>query len=103
MILTGDVSGGHGSHIFVSDDFGKSFSHQDLPFVPLMQIMYNPENSNVLLVLSNNVSGWILQRYVLFGCRSAGLYELESSSCVCDLVNLMTLCLHSVYSLTWLW
>lgn len=83
MILTGDVSGGHGSHIFVSDDFGRSFSHQELPFIPLMQIMYNPENSNVLLVLSNNVSGWILQRYVLFGCRSAGLYELESSSCVC--------------------
>uniref|UniRef100_A0A671TIS8 Sortilin 1b n=1 Tax=Sparus aurata TaxID=8175 RepID=A0A671TIS8_SPAAU len=55
VILTGDVSGGHGSHIFVSDDFGRSFSHQELPFIPLMQIMYNPENSNVLLVLSNNI------------------------------------------------
>lgn len=56
MILTGDVSGGHGSRIFVSDDFGKSFTHRDLPFIPLMQITYNPDDSKVLLVLSNNVS-----------------------------------------------
>lgn len=56
MILTADVSGSHGSRIFVSDDFGKSFTHQDLPFVPYMQITYNPENSNVLMALSNKVS-----------------------------------------------
>uniref|UniRef100_A0A665UWS2 Sortilin-like n=1 Tax=Echeneis naucrates TaxID=173247 RepID=A0A665UWS2_ECHNA len=55
VILTGDVSGGHGSRIFVSNDFGKSFTHRDLPFIPLMQITYNPDDSNVLLALSNNV------------------------------------------------
>lgn len=55
MILTADVSGSQGSRIFVSRDFGKSFTHQDLPFVPFMQITYNPENSNVLMALSNSV------------------------------------------------
>ncbi|KAM8753841.1 sortilin 1b [Acanthopagrus schlegelii] len=63
VILTGEVSGGHGSRIFVSDDFGKSFSHQDLPFIPLMQIMYNPENSNVLLVLSNKNELWLSEDF----------------------------------------
>lgn len=62
VILTGEVSGGQGSRIFVSNDFGKSFNHQDLPFVPLMQITYNPEDSNVLLVLSNSVSVASLMR-----------------------------------------
>lgn len=56
VILTADVSGSHGSRIFVSDDFGKRFTHQELPFVPFMQIIYNPENSNVLMALSNKVS-----------------------------------------------
>uniref|UniRef100_A0A8C9XME9 Sortilin 1b n=1 Tax=Sander lucioperca TaxID=283035 RepID=A0A8C9XME9_SANLU len=58
VILTGEVSGGHGSRIFVSDDFGKTFTPRDLPFNPLMQITYNPDNSNVLLVLSNSVSNF---------------------------------------------
>lgn len=56
VILTADVSGNHGSRIFVSDDFGKSFTPQQLPFFPLMQITYNPENSSVLMALSSKVS-----------------------------------------------
>ncbi|XP_035015693.1 sortilin 1b [Hippoglossus stenolepis] len=63
VILTGDVSGGHGSRIFTSDDFGKSFTHRDLPFVPLMQITYNPENSNVLLVLSKSNELWLSEDF----------------------------------------
>uniref|UniRef100_A0A8C4HQL7 Sortilin 1b n=1 Tax=Dicentrarchus labrax TaxID=13489 RepID=A0A8C4HQL7_DICLA len=63
VILTGEVSGGHGSRIFVSDDFGKSFSHQDLPFIPLMQITYNPDNSNVLMVLSNSNELWLSEDF----------------------------------------
>ncbi|XP_042347441.1 sortilin 1b [Plectropomus leopardus] len=59
VILTGEVSGGHASRIFVSDDFGKSFTPKDLPFLPLMQMTYNPENSNVLLVLSNSYELWL--------------------------------------------
>lgn len=56
MILTGEVSGGHESRIFVSIDFGRSFMHKDLPFLPMTQITYNPENSDVLVVLSSSVS-----------------------------------------------
>ncbi|KAE8293380.1 Sortilin Precursor [Larimichthys crocea] len=63
VILTGEVSGGHGFRIFVSDDFGKSFSHHDLPFVPLMQITYNPGDSNVLLVLSNSYELWLSEDF----------------------------------------
>lgn len=57
VILTGDVSGSLGSRIFISRDFGNSFEQQDLPFNPLMQITYNPRDANVLLVISNTVSG----------------------------------------------
>uniref|UniRef100_A0A4W6CJ10 Sortilin 1b n=1 Tax=Lates calcarifer TaxID=8187 RepID=A0A4W6CJ10_LATCA len=63
VILTGDVSGGHGSRIFVSDDFGKSFTHRDLPFTPLMQITYNPDDSKVLVVLSNNNEMWLSEDF----------------------------------------
>lgn len=59
VILTGEVSGTLGSRIFLSDDFGKSFTHQDLPFIPLMQIIYNPDNSSELLVLSNHNELWL--------------------------------------------
>ncbi|KAI5610110.1 sortilin 1b precursor [Silurus asotus] len=52
VILTGDVSGSSESRIFLSNDFGKSFNSLDLPFNPRMQIMYNPENSNVLVAIS---------------------------------------------------
>ncbi|KAM3872372.1 sortilin 1b [Diretmus argenteus] len=63
VILTGDMSGGLGSRIFVSDDFGNSFTHHDLPFNPLMQIMYNPHDANVLLVISNNKELWLSENF----------------------------------------
>ncbi|XP_032377305.1 sortilin 1b [Etheostoma spectabile] len=63
VILTGEVSGGHGSRIFVSDDFGETFTPRDLPFNPLMQITYNPDNSNVLLVLSNSYELWLSEDF----------------------------------------
>uniref|UniRef100_A0A3Q4AC26 Sortilin n=1 Tax=Mola mola TaxID=94237 RepID=A0A3Q4AC26_MOLML len=63
VILTADVSGSHGSRIFVSDDFGRGFTHQDLPFIPLSQISYNPDNSSVLLVLSNNNELWLSEDF----------------------------------------
>uniref|UniRef100_A0A673N3K9 Sortilin-like n=1 Tax=Sinocyclocheilus rhinocerous TaxID=307959 RepID=A0A673N3K9_9TELE len=55
VILTGDASGGSGARIFHSRDFGKSFIHTELPFHPLMQIMYNPQNSDVLAAISFNL------------------------------------------------
>lgn len=63
VILTGEVSGGHSSRIFVSNDFGQSFTHQDLPFIPLMQITYNPEDSKVLLVLSTKNEMWLSEDF----------------------------------------
>ncbi|XP_061644020.1 sortilin 1b [Phyllopteryx taeniolatus] len=63
VILTGEVSGGHRSRIFVSSDFGKSFTRQELPFNPLSVITYNPENSNVLLGLSNKKELWLTKDF----------------------------------------
>uniref|UniRef100_A0A8C6TN76 Sortilin 1b n=1 Tax=Neogobius melanostomus TaxID=47308 RepID=A0A8C6TN76_9GOBI len=56
VILTAEVSDTRRTRIFVSNDFGKSFSHHELPFSPLMQISYNPEDCNVLVARSNAVS-----------------------------------------------
>uniref|UniRef100_A0A8B9H7R3 Sortilin 1a n=1 Tax=Astyanax mexicanus TaxID=7994 RepID=A0A8B9H7R3_ASTMX len=55
VILTGDVSDGKASRIFRSMDFGKSFYPSDLPFQPIMQIAYNPENSSILTAISQRV------------------------------------------------
>ncbi|KAI4902300.1 hypothetical protein NFI96_034718 [Prochilodus magdalenae] len=63
VILTGDLSGGTGYRIFLSKDFGKSFSHSDLPFNPQMQIMYNPQNSNVLVAISSKYDLWISEDF----------------------------------------
>lgn len=77
VILTADVSGNHGSRIFFSDDFGKSFTPQELPFFPFMQITYNPENSNVLMALSNKVcSGYALDVVYLQFRFSANLTSI---------------------------
>ncbi|XP_068589882.1 sortilin 1b [Cebidichthys violaceus] len=63
VILTGDVSGSYGSRIFVSNDFGKSFTPRDLTFIPLTQITYNPDNSNVLLALSKSNELWLSEDF----------------------------------------
>ncbi|CAL8259157.1 unnamed protein product [Gadus morhua 'NCC'] len=59
VIMTGDVSGEQGYRIFASDDFGNSFTQHDLPFIPVMQITYNPRDANVLLVTSNHNQLWL--------------------------------------------
>lgn len=57
MILTAEVSGGsHGGRIFRSSDFAKNFVQTNLPFHPLTQMMYSPQNSDYLLALSTEVS-----------------------------------------------
>uniref|UniRef100_A0A8B9H286 Sortilin 1a n=1 Tax=Astyanax mexicanus TaxID=7994 RepID=A0A8B9H286_ASTMX len=55
VILTGDVSDGKASRIFRSMDFGKSFYPSDLPFQPIMQIAYNPENSSILTAIIDSI------------------------------------------------
>ena len=55
MILTGDLSEKGGSRLFRSQDFGRSFVPSDLPFEPLIQMLYNPGDCSVLLTLSIKV------------------------------------------------
>ncbi|XP_067166650.1 sortilin isoform X1 [Apteryx mantelli] len=60
VILTGDVSGGsRGGRIFRSSDFAKNFVQTDLPFHPLVQILYHPQNSDYLLALSADNGLWV--------------------------------------------
>uniref|UniRef100_A0AAR2KVX5 VPS10 domain-containing protein n=1 Tax=Pygocentrus nattereri TaxID=42514 RepID=A0AAR2KVX5_PYGNA len=63
VILAGDLYGNSGYRIFLSKDFGKSFTHSDLPFSPQMQIMYNPQNSNVLVAVSTKNDLWISENF----------------------------------------
>ncbi|XP_026125965.1 sortilin-like [Carassius auratus] len=73
VILTGDASGGGGARIFRSRDFGKSFIHTELPFQPLMQIMYNPQNSDVLAAISDTHDLWISKD---FGKKWKKIHEM---------------------------
>ncbi|MEQ2198060.1 hypothetical protein XENOCAPTIV_007174 [Xenoophorus captivus] len=59
VILTGDVSEFGGFRLFRSRDFGLTFEPTDLPFVPLIQMLYNPGDCNTLLTLSITVAALI--------------------------------------------
>ncbi|XP_034270653.1 sortilin isoform X2 [Pantherophis guttatus] len=64
VILTGDRSGPyHSGRIFRSSDFAKNFVLTDLPFHPLTQIIYHPQNSDLLLTLSTEGSLWISKTF----------------------------------------
>ncbi|KAG9270775.1 sortilin-like [Astyanax mexicanus] len=63
VILTGDLSGSGSARIFLSSDFGNSFTRSDLPFNPKMQIMYNPQNPNVLVAISTKSDLWISENF----------------------------------------
>uniref|UniRef100_A0A8D3EER6 VPS10 domain-containing protein n=1 Tax=Scophthalmus maximus TaxID=52904 RepID=A0A8D3EER6_SCOMX len=52
VILTGDVSEIGGFRLFRSQDFGLTFVPTNLPFEPLIQMLYNPGDCNALLTLS---------------------------------------------------
>ncbi|XP_051524704.1 sortilin-like [Myxocyprinus asiaticus] len=73
VILTGDASRGNGARIFLSKDFGKTFIHTELPFHPLMQIMYNPKISDVLVAISNKNDLWISKD---FGATWTKIHEM---------------------------
>lgn len=51
-MLTGDVSETGGFRLFRSPDFGLTFDPVDLPFEPLIQMLYNPGDCNIILTLS---------------------------------------------------
>eukprot|EP00062_Callorhinchus_milii_P014248 gi/632963318/ref/XP_007897813.1/ PREDICTED: sortilin [Callorhinchus milii] len=63
VILTADVSGKSGGRIFRSSDFGKNFAPTNLPFHPLIQIIYHPTNSEHLLALSKNNVLWLSSNF----------------------------------------
>nr|XP_015815033.2 sortilin isoform X1 [Nothobranchius furzeri] len=63
VILTGDVSDVGGFRLFRSQDFGLSFEATDLPFVPLIQLLYNPADGNTLLTLSITLDLWLSEDF----------------------------------------
>ncbi len=95
VILTGDASGGSGARIFRSSDFGKSFIHTELPFHPLMQIMYKPQNSDVLAAISVTVRAF--KTLVLFHYRLK-LVDIKWKVTNSHLISLISV---NVYTYSW--
>ncbi|XP_034028141.1 sortilin-like [Thalassophryne amazonica] len=63
VILVGELSGLYLSRIFVSSDFGKSFTPHALPFFPVSPVTYDPEDSNVLVAISKNNDLWLSENF----------------------------------------
>ncbi|XP_053724583.1 sortilin-like [Synchiropus splendidus] len=63
VILTGDVSEMGGFRLFRSHDFGLTFTASDLPFEPLIQMLFDPDNSNTLLTLSSSLDLWLSEDF----------------------------------------
>uniref|UniRef100_A0A674IZF6 Sortilin 1 n=1 Tax=Terrapene triunguis TaxID=2587831 RepID=A0A674IZF6_9SAUR len=66
VILTGDMpvpGGSRGGKIFRSSDYAKNFAQTDLPFQPQSQVIYHPQNSDNLLVLSTENSLWVSRNF----------------------------------------
>ncbi|GAA6215882.1 sortilin-like [Lates japonicus] len=63
VILTGDVSEMGGFRLFRSQDFGLTFAPTDLPFEPLIQMLYNPGDCNALMTLSITLDLWLSEDF----------------------------------------
>uniref|UniRef100_A0A667WGR2 Sortilin 1a n=1 Tax=Myripristis murdjan TaxID=586833 RepID=A0A667WGR2_9TELE len=63
VILTCDLSEIGGFRLFRSQDFGVSFVPTDLPFEPLIQMLYNPGDCNVLMTLSVMLDLWLSEDF----------------------------------------
>ncbi|CAM5171147.1 unnamed protein product [Eretmochelys imbricata] len=66
VILTGDMpvpGGSRGGKIFRSSDYAKNFAQTDLPFQPQSQVIYHPQNSDNLLLLSTENSLWVSRNF----------------------------------------
>uniref|UniRef100_A0A8C6SBN8 Sortilin 1a n=1 Tax=Neogobius melanostomus TaxID=47308 RepID=A0A8C6SBN8_9GOBI len=63
VILTGDVSDLGGFKLFRSHDFGLTFEPTDLPFEPLIQMLFNPADCDVLLTLSITLDLWLSEDF----------------------------------------
>ncbi|KAJ3602948.1 hypothetical protein NHX12_030692, partial [Muraenolepis orangiensis] len=63
VILTGDRSDVGGARVFRSQDHGLSFVASDLPFEPLIQMLYDPADCSVLLTLSMTLDLWLSEDF----------------------------------------
>lgn len=63
VLLTGDVSDMGGFKLFRSRDFGLTFDPADLPFEPLIQMLFNPTDCDVLLTLSITLDLWLSEDF----------------------------------------
>ncbi|XP_045884987.1 sortilin-like isoform X1 [Micropterus dolomieu] len=63
VMLTGDVSEIGGFRLFRSQDFGMTFVPTDLPFEPLIQMLYNPGDGNTLVTLSISLDLWLSEDF----------------------------------------
>ncbi|XP_078478746.1 LOW QUALITY PROTEIN: sortilin-like, partial [Lampetra planeri] len=63
VILTGDVSDIGGFRLFRSQDFGRTFVSSELPFEPLIQMLYNPGDCSALLTLSITFDLWLSEDF----------------------------------------
>ncbi|CAF96817.1 unnamed protein product, partial [Tetraodon nigroviridis] len=63
VMLTGDVSETGGFRLFRSRDFGLTFDPVDLPFEPLIQMLYNPAHCNIILTLSVTLDLWLSEDF----------------------------------------
>lgn len=73
-MLTGDVSETGGFRLFRSRDFGLTFDPVDLPFEPLIQMLYNPGDCNIILTLSVMVPAFSSVPDLLY-CRIDLIYH----------------------------
>ncbi|KAM3621127.1 uncharacterized protein V6R79_006347 [Siganus canaliculatus] len=63
VMLTGDVSEIGGFRLFRSQDFGMTFVSSDLPFEPLIQMLYNPGDCDTLVTLSDTLDLWLSEDF----------------------------------------
>uniref|UniRef100_A0A8C9YHB4 Sortilin 1a n=1 Tax=Sander lucioperca TaxID=283035 RepID=A0A8C9YHB4_SANLU len=63
VMLTADVSEIRRFKLFRSQDFGMTFVPTDLPFEPLIQMLYNPGDCKVLLTLSITLDLWLTEDF----------------------------------------
>ncbi|XP_068598081.1 sortilin-like [Brachionichthys hirsutus] len=63
VMLTGNVAEDRRFKLFCSQDFGLSFVSNELPFEPLIEMLYDPEDCNVLLTLSATLELWLTENF----------------------------------------
>ncbi|XP_019736652.1 sortilin-like [Hippocampus comes] len=63
VILTADVSETGGFRLFRSRNFGRTFETSEVPFEPLIQMLYNPGDCNILLTLSIRLDLWLSEDF----------------------------------------